>query len=639
MTIPDALRLVPGMAVTHATGNDFRISYHGTSILSPRRMNVLIDGVSMYRPAFARVDWKELPVAIEDIDRIEVTRGPNSAAYGPNSMLAIVNIITRHAHDVERAMFSATLGSLDTAHLTGHFAASIGDTALRLTANREQDSGYDFVSRASDAHDSTRLNRLNLRSDTRIGAADNLSFHAAYVEGTKEVPFVDTFQRSFPDQRVRDYFIGATWTKSVAPTHELQFRANHSENRVRQDWVTCPPTATLLPELFALWQANPAYANTVLAGRVPSGGTANDNALAAAAIGAILALGPRAAQPTCTTPNQNLRQTRGDLELQDTYVFGERLRIVAGAGARQEGGESQTFLGGTVTTHSYRAFANAEYKPFEWLNLNAGGYVERDDLTGSSFSPRFAANVHVARGQTVRALVSKGTRTPDIQEQRSNWTYSANDANPPLNGSTSVRFYQSAISPGNLRSERIWSREVGYLLNVQRLGMLLDLKAFDDRLTDLIAEKLHVASFQPTNSGSVRLRGAELQVNVEPSETLTLFWTYAYLENRDASTPLSGTQYSRHSGAVGISQALGGGWRWSLAYYGASGDGVGESHYGREDFILGKTFGMQRSRLTASLIVRHLDNRTVTYFRDVGDTLQSRYDDSVQIFGQLRLSF
>jgi iron complex outermembrane receptor protein len=372
---------------------------------------------------------------------------------------------------------------------------------------------------------------------------------------------------------------------------------------------------------------------------VPSGGTANDDALAAAAIGAILALGPRAVQPTCTTPNQNLRQTRGDLELQDTYVFGERLRVVAGAGARQERGESQTFLGGTVSTHSYRAFANAEYKPFGWLNVNAGGYVERDDLTGSSFSPRLAANVHVAHGQTVRAAVSKGTRTPDIQEQRSNWTYSANDANPPLNGSTSVRFYQSAISPGNLRSERIWSREVGYLLNVQRLGLLLDLKAFDDRLTDLIAEKLQVASFEPTNSGSVRLRGAELQMNVEPSEALTLFLTYAYLENRDASTPLSRTQYSRHSGTLGISQALGGGWRWSLAYYGASGDGVGENYYGREDFTLGKRFGMQRSRLTASFIVRHLDNRTVTYLRDVGDTLQSRYDDSVQVFGQLRLSF
>jgi outer membrane receptor for ferrienterochelin and colicin len=47
-----------------------------------------------------------LPIAIDDSDRIEVTRGPNSAAYGPNSMLAIVNIVTRHPHDVERAYAS-----------------------------------------------------------------------------------------------------------------------------------------------------------------------------------------------------------------------------------------------------------------------------------------------------------------------------------------------------------------------------------------------------------------------------------------------------------------------------------------------------------------------------------------------------
>ncbi|TAK95428.1 MAG: Plug domain-containing protein, partial [Aquabacterium sp.] len=63
--IPDALRLVPGMAVTKTTGNEFRISYHGTSVVTPRRMNVLIDGVSAYRPDLSHVEWAMLPVAVE----------------------------------------------------------------------------------------------------------------------------------------------------------------------------------------------------------------------------------------------------------------------------------------------------------------------------------------------------------------------------------------------------------------------------------------------------------------------------------------------------------------------------------------------------------------------------------------------
>ena len=219
--VPDALRLVPGMAITQASGSDYRINYHGTNILDPRRMNVLVDGISVYRPALAKVDWKQLPVAIEDIDRIEVTRGPNSAAYGANSMLAIVNIITKHPSDVERAMISTTFGSLNTRNVTGRFSTTLGSTALRVSITREEDNGYDILSRAPDAHDSTRLHRLNARSHTQFGDRSSLGLEAALVKSAIEVPFVDVFQTSFPDQRVRDYYLGAVWNTSFTPTHVL----------------------------------------------------------------------------------------------------------------------------------------------------------------------------------------------------------------------------------------------------------------------------------------------------------------------------------------------------------------------------------------------------------------------------------
>jgi iron complex outermembrane recepter protein len=236
-------------------------------------------------------------------------------------------------------------------------------------------------------------------------------------------------------------------------------------------------------------------------------------------------------------------------------------------------------------------------------------------------------------------VLSRGTRTPDIQEQRSNWTYAVTDFDPPLNGSTIGRFYQSGVSPGGLRSERITSRELGYLLREPRVGLLMDARVFDDELKDLISEKLQVSGFLPTNNNSVRLRGAELQVNLAPSDRWNVFFNYAYLRNQHASTPLERTQYSRHSGAVGITQDFGDGWRWSLAYYGSSGDGLGENYYGREDLTLARTFNLQTARVTASLIVRRLDNRAVTYFRDIGDVLKSEYDDRLQVYGYLRVAF
>jgi iron complex outermembrane receptor protein len=275
----------------------------------------------------------------------------------------------------------------------------------------------------------------------------------------------------------------------------------------------------------------------------------------------------------------------------------------------------------------------------DWININAGGYFERDDITGTSFSPRLAANFHLSPTQTIRAAVARGTRTPDFFEQRVNWTYVAHDATPPLNGSRTVRFYQSAVSPGGLEEERITSREIGYLLRLPQWGGLFDVRVFDDSLTNLISEKLQVSSFEPTNRNSVRLRGAEVQAAINPSERWSLFLTYAYLDNSDASTILERTQYSRHSGALGASYLAADGWRWSLAYYGASGDGVGQNYYGQEDLTVSKTFKIRKTRLDASLILRRLDRRSVTYFRDFGDVLGSRYEARFQLFGSLRVSF
>lgn len=639
-TVVDALRLVPGMQITQAGGHDLRINYHGTNALTPHRMNVLIDGISAYRPSYARVFWKQLPVAIEDIDRIEITRGPNSVTYGPNSMLAVINIITKHPKDVGPVMASAALGSQSTASATARLGVTADRTAIRVSVNSERDGGFDYLSRSKpQGHDATRMNRLNLRSQTEVSATTTLDFYGAYVEGVAEVPFADVYQASFPDAKTRDYYLGGVWTSQLSPMHEVQLRVNYANFSIRQPWVTCLPSALLLPELFALWQVSPAYANTILAGRIPSGGSAAADALAAAAIEAIGGLGQRARQPTCVTANQDLFESRFDLELQDTYVFSERLRVVAGAGARVQRGESQTIFAGPVSTTIYRAFINAEYKPRTWLHFNVGGYAEHDGLTGSTFSPRIALNARLSDHQTVRVVLSKGRRTPDLYEQRANWSYTFSDLTPALDGSTSGRFYQSARAPGNLHDERIFSKEVGYLLSVPRLGLTFDAKVFDDELTELISEKLQVASFQPTNNGAVRLSGAELQTNVELSPSWSAFFNYAYLRNHQATTQLERTQYARHSGAIGLAHIFGAGWRGSLAYYGSSGDGVGETHYGRTDLTLGKAFSVQRTRWEASVIASRLDNKSVTYFRDFGSTLENSYNNRVQVFGRLKISF
>lgn len=636
-SVPEALRLVPGMAVTHASGPDYRVSYHGTNILSPRRMNVLIDGISVYRPAFSEVNWSQLPVVVEDIDRIEVTRGPNSAAYGPNSMLAVVNIITRHPNDVDRAFAAVTVGSQSSTDATARVAFSVGSSSVSLTAQRSRTDGYDELAQDRSGHDGLTRRMIDIRSQTALSQADSVSLRAAMVQGIYEVPFADDFQVSYPDRRYRDSYLAGAWTRQLSPNHELRLRLDHARQRDRQSWRTCLPTLVLLPEMFELWRANPRYADSLIAGVPPTGGSPSDDALAAAAIAAIRALGAGALSPSCVSPNQDTLQFRTDVELQGTRVVSEQIRYVMGIGARRQGVASETFFGGRVSSNLHWVFGNAEVRPTPWLTLNAGGYYERNSLSPSTFSPRLAANLRVAPEQALRLVLSRGSRSPDIHEQRTNWSYLFTDVSPPINGSSTARFYQSRVGPGNLVSERIRSVEVGYLVNLQRLGVLADFKVFSDKLSSLISERTNLAGGVPTNGGAVKLRGAEAQVSVAISPQWSGFANYAYVENIGANKPLERSHYSRHSGSLGVSHDFGAGWRASLAYFGASGDGLAESRYGRSDLTLLKSARAGSLDWTATIGLRRLDNPVVSYANGDASRLFSRFDDRLQGFAQLSL--
>lgn len=634
-SIPDALRLVPGMSVIQATGPDYQISYHGTNTLSPRRMNVLIDGISVYRPAFSEVIWSQLPVAIEDVERIEVTRGPNSASYGPNSMLAVVNIITKNPNDVPLGFAAGTVGTHGVRDLTARLGLRLGNTALRVTAGTSRDRGFDMLTQDAAGHDSIRNDHLTVRSQSRLGERSTLDLQASVARGTAEIPFIDNFQQTYPDRRYEDIYAGARWTTQLAANHELSLRIDHARQSSRQPWTTCLPTVALLPEMFALWRANPTYADTILRGGVPTGGTPGDDALALAAIGAIQALGAGVLAPRCGRTNQDAVQRRLDLEIQDTYVFSDQLRVVAGLGLRRQGGESQTFLGGEQTSSVRWLFGNVEYRPTEQLTLNLGGYGERNSLGPSTFSPRAAANLRLAPGHTLRVVFSNGTRSPDIQEQRTNWSYRFEDVTPPLNGSTTAFLYQSRAGPGNLTNERIRSREVGYLLNAQSLGLLLDVRAFDDRLSSLISERTNLAGLVPTNAGSVRLTGAEIQLTLRTSSGWNGYANYAYLDNRDATNILERTQWSRHSGVVGLSREFGHGWEAAVAYAGQSGDGYQQSAYGRTDLSLSRAFSGNGTRWRATLGLQRLDSPSTTYSIGSADALESRRSNRLAAFVRL----
>lgn len=639
-SVVEALRLVPGMAVTQVGGSDYRVNYHGGNILVPRQMDVLIDGISAYRPALARVDWKELPVVLEDIERIEVTRDPDSASYGSNAMTAVINIITKNPETLRGTVVQGSYGSHGAREMMARQSGTIGSsTHYRVTVDRQQDNGFD-VAQGVQGNDGTAMNRLNAYSTTKLTPNESVDLQAAIVKGVQEAAYTDKYQRTLPNYGNSDYYLNATWKKSISANHDLQVQAYASMHQSNQEWITCPLAAMFLPQVYTLWRANPDYVNAILGGKVPKGGSAQDNALAAAALVAIRALGAQATTPTCVRTNQNYVERRTNIEFQDTHIISDSFRLVGGARVRQDSADSQTYLGGKVSNVTLSVFSNIEYKPVTWASFNAGGYLERDQLTGAAFSPRVAFNIHQSANNTFRFVASKGTRMPDIQEQRANWSYLATDATPAVNGATTLRFFQSASSPGNLSAEHIIAYELGYFGNFPEQGFRVDLKAFDDKQYDLISEKLQVASFLPTNNSSLKQKGFELQVNFEPSNLWAISGTYARLINHEVSNPLAVTQYSPISGTLGITRNLGNKFTMSLVIYQVNSSGSGQTYYGREDLVLKKTFKLSNNkRLALTLKASNLDNRVSSYYKDVGKNAVSTYSSGKSLSASANLSF
>lgn len=645
-TVPEALRLVPGMAVTQVSGGDYTINYHGSNSIAPRRMNVLIDGMSVYRSAFAQVDWTMLPVAMDDIERIEVTRGPNSASYGPNSMLAIINIITKHPGVSAGTSLEASTGSRDTHAATARHGGKLGmSTSYWLTLDHHETAGFERVRGAGyvlpdvdPRHDSSERDLINFRSSTDLASDENLELRLSALNGRQDNPLTDSNQTSFPDVALKERDIGITWRKNLSPAHEIKINAYLSRHSNEQSWTACLPAVVFLPEAGALWRANPSYVLAINAGRIPSGGTPNDDLLAAATLRAIRRLGNKALMPACGATEQNYVENRADIEAQTTSVISDTLRFVAGVGGRRDTAESKTYLGGKVGNNTWRLFANAEYRPAAATVINAGGYYETDNLTGSSFSPRLALNQHLNANNTVRLVFSRANRMPGIMEQRANWSYLATGLNPALLGVTEAYYVQSARAPGTLRPEKNTSREIGYTGNFPDRGLMVDAKLFDEHLTDLTSRRLTLESYNPTNDNALRLRGAELQIDYAPTPKWNVHAGYSYVDAR-ATTPIELTQYSRNSGMIAASHLLPGDIRISLAVYKNQGASTGQNAFGKQDLTVSKRLRFAGMVLTPTLTITHLDDTEVRYFYDIDKSLTNRYGNEMQYRLKLKAEF
>ncbi len=146
-SVPEALRLVPGVDVARVDGSRWAVSVRGFNNRFANKLLVLVDGRTVYTPIFSGVMWEALGVTMEDIERIEVIRGPGATMWGTNAVNGVINIITKNASRTLGGLVVAEGGDFDTARGVVRYGAPFGNVgAMRVDVSHDASGPADIGS-------------------------------------------------------------------------------------------------------------------------------------------------------------------------------------------------------------------------------------------------------------------------------------------------------------------------------------------------------------------------------------------------------------------------------------------------------------------------------------------------------------
>ncbi len=438
--VADLLRLVPGFQVTPPNQEGAIVAYHGLSNeeYTPR-VQVLLDGRSLYSPLFkSGVNWNLLPVAIENIERIEVMRGANGVSYGSNALLGVINIITQDATQTQGWMVSTNHGNNSIRDTTVRWGGKVDESDIRVTARQYGDAGFQKMFDGNlgwfDPHDSRHGNVFDLLATIPLTDRDELKVVLSHVEDVSQFGRPKSASDPFRDSSQNSTAVSFEWRRVVGQDEEIKVRYGHVE-----DW------------------ASSAYRESV----------SFDNAAGAGV--------------NFTNLNNSGGKSRVDeLEFQHLLSIWPNVRMVWGLMGKIASIDStrQFFGDHKLERTTYRVFGNLEWRATDAWLFNLGGSVEHDSVVGDFFDPRASVNYHITPQNTVRFIASRAHRTPSMFEAY------GDSRKLPIGAVSPVDRTYLAV-PG-LEAERVDTLELGYLGEWKSQRASLDVRAFHERIPNRI---------------------------------------------------------------------------------------------------------------------------------------------------------
>ncbi len=230
-SLPEVLRMAPGVAVARIDSDHWSVGIRGFGDQFSKSVLVMIDGRSVYTPLFAGINWSVQDTVLEDIDRIEVVRGPGGTVWGANAVNGVINIITKRATDTQGLLVSIGGGNVDHTIASFRYGGGNGGAFSYRMQAKGFVRGPEFHTNALEpAFDTWRMGQLGFRADWRL-ERDDVSVSGDMYDGRNGQSL--SLGQFSPPSQVLNYNpadvsganLLAHWRRALKGGGDLQFQA------------------------------------------------------------------------------------------------------------------------------------------------------------------------------------------------------------------------------------------------------------------------------------------------------------------------------------------------------------------------------------------------------------------------------
>lgn len=481
-TIPDALRLVPGMDVAQINAHEWAVSARGFNDQYANKLLVLVDGRAVYTPTFGGVFWNVQNIPMADLDRIEVIRGPGATLWGANAVNGVVNIITKNAKNTQGILVSVSGGTIDQPSTVVRYGGQLATNLYYRGYVKYFNRDGLVDSHGKDAPDDWDTLRTGARLDWEPTPANQLTLQGDYYrsllhENQQIVSLSSPYSQSVnATEHENGWNILSRWTHDFSDKSQVSLQAYYD-----------------------------SYREQLL------NGIERHNTL--------------------------------DLDAQHRFALGARNDIIWGLGYRYTrlnlpNNFFEDFEPATRNDQLFSGFVQDEITLLpDRLKVTAGTKLEHNDYTGFEVEPSARIAWTPTDEQTVWAAVSRAVRTPAIY----NLDAQVNEPLVPAPPSP-VPIYFSLFPNPKLNSESLIAYELGYRIEPAK-NLTVDLATFYNVYDDLIVYVPGTPFFDnnPTphtvvpintaNAGHGSTYGGELSVQWQPLDRWRLIGSYSLYQH------------------------------------------------------------------------------------------------------------